>query len=188
MPRLSRSPLFTPAASATGALVLSLLIPGWPAALRAEGQAPPQVSVPGQAASSRPCRIQGHLTSGDLPLPGATVTAKAGDKVVLITSSDLDGAYSVAVAPGSYTLRVELTAFATLDKEVTAGQPPCAVTLDLKTQLASRTPGYVAPKPAPPVAATTPAAGRTGRGRDFKASAGRVAAVAAPAGLPVSRR
>jgi hypothetical protein len=126
-----------------------------PTAVRAAQSTPPAQS-PGAAA--RPCRLQGHVTSGELPLPGATVTARSGDRVVALSSTDMEGGYSVPLAPGTYTLRVELTAFAPIDRQVTLGTPPCEVTTDLKTQLLSRTPG-APPRPAPAAAANPPASG-----------------------------
>lgn len=60
------------------------------------------------ATIARPCRAIGRVTAGDDALPGVTITAKAGDKVVALTSTDLDGNFSVPLAPGTYTLRLEL--------------------------------------------------------------------------------
>src|SRR6187402_3103871 len=89
-----------------------------------------------------------------MPLPGATVTARSGDQIAAVTSTDLDGTYVLAIAPGAYTLRVQLAAFATADRDVTLGQPPCEIAADMKLLLASRTPGYVPPPPVPAAGST----------------------------------
>src|SRR6187397_1003436 len=91
--------------------------------------------------ANRPCRVHGTVLGGEMPLPGATVTARSGEQVAAVTSTDLDGTYVLAIAPGSYTLRVQLAAFAAADREVTVGQPPCEIAADMKLVLASRTPG-----------------------------------------------
>lgn len=116
------------------------------------------------AAVARPCRIRGVVASGTLPLPGASVTVRDGDRVVGVTSTDVDGSYVVPVAPGAYTVRVELSAFAAVDSRVTLGQPPCDTQSDAHLLLESRVPGYVAPAPAtaspapgPPARAGQPA-------------------------------
>jgi hypothetical protein len=132
-----------------------LLAGGLPLAAQ---QPPPAQTAPSPAPqSARPCRATGRVTSGDEPLPGAAITARSGEKIVAITSSDGEGNFSVPLAPGTYTLRVELTAFATIDREIVAGPPPCEVTADVALKLASRTPGYVAPAPIG-AAATPPSA------------------------------
>ncbi len=124
---------------------------------------PPQTVVaaaPTQASlASRPCRALGFVKDGEAPLPGASVTAFAGEKIVAITSTDLDGSYVVPLAPGSYTLRVELTAFATVTRDVTVGQPPCQAEADMAMQLASRAPASAAalPSAVASIAPTTPA-------------------------------
>jgi len=150
-----------PTSFAAMALVATLVSPGWPVTVEAQ-----QAAAPAPApASARPCKAIGHLASGDQPLPGAAITAKAGERVVAVTSSDFDGSFTVPLAPGTYTLHVALTAFAPLDREITVGTPPCETTVALTMQLASRAPGAVAPKPgvasiAPPPSATpAPAAG-----------------------------
>src|SRR6188768_98767 len=114
--------------ASVAALLLPLLAPGMPAAVRAQSSTPAQSPAP----TTRPCRLQGRVTSGELALPGATVTVKAGERVVGLTSTDLDGAYTVALAPGTYAIRVELTPFAPIDREITLGTPPCESTADMK--------------------------------------------------------
>jgi hypothetical protein len=151
--------------------------------LAAQDAPPPaqQPATPPPAAQSapvaRPCHATGRVSIGDNPLPGASVTAKAGDKVVALTSTDPDGAYSVPLAPGTYTLHIELTLFAPVDRQVTVGAPPCDVHADSTMALAPRvpvpppaaTPAATAPGTTPPSAppaagATTPPAGAAAAG------------------------
>ena len=132
------------------------------------------------ALANRPCRVHGTVLGGDAPLPGATITARAGDQVAAVTSTDLDGGYLVALAPGTYTLHVQLSAFAPADREVTVGMPPCEATADMKLVLASRVPGYVRPVPGAAVA-VAPAPG-AGRGNGATAGSGQPAAPAAANG------
>ena len=139
--------------------------------------APPPAPSTQPGPQGRPCRATGRIVSGEVPLPGTTVTVRDGDRVVAATSTDLDGRYSIAIAPGRFTLRVELTGFAGVDREiVSAAEPPCEVQTDLSLGLASRASRPPAaseptPAPAPPVVAGGTAgstqqaqAGRGGRG------------------------
>src|SRR5436190_1721355 len=71
-----------------------------------QAPAPPAPPPP-----ARSCRAIGHVSSADLPLPGATVTVHAGDKVAAMSSTDVDGSYNIALAPGMYRLKIELMAF-----------------------------------------------------------------------------
>ena len=73
---------------------------------------------------ARPCVVSGFVRNGELALPGASVSVRSGDRIVGRTSTDVDGAYAVALAPGSYTLRVELSVFAPAERPITIGDPP----------------------------------------------------------------
>ncbi len=67
----------------------------------------------------------GTVKFGDLPLPGATVTATLGDKTVS-TTTDADGNYSFPdLADGSWNMEVEMQLFAKEKREVgvSAGAP-----------------------------------------------------------------
>jgi hypothetical protein len=115
--------------------------------------------------SSRPCRLTGRVASGDQPLPGVALTVRAGERIVAITSTDLDGQFSVPLAPGTYRLRAELTGFAAVDRDLTPGTPPCDLQTDLKLVLASRAPrdpSAPATAPAAPASATAPAGAARG--------------------------
>jgi len=66
----------------------------------------------------------GQVTFGGLPVPGATVTASAGDKK-LVTVTDERGAFELADATaGTWTLRVEMLGFEALTREVTVTTEP----------------------------------------------------------------
>src|SRR3954463_16315894 len=66
----------------------------------------------------------GQVTFGELPVPGATVTATAGDKK-LITATDEQGVFTLPDATaGVWTLRVEMLGFEPLTRDVTVTAEP----------------------------------------------------------------
>jgi trimeric autotransporter adhesin len=69
--------------------------------------------------------LHGVVRFGGLPLPGATVTAIEGDKKI-VTSSDAQGAYTLDLADGNWSVTVAMQLFAPLTREVAvaAGAPP----------------------------------------------------------------
>src|SRR5580700_7275641 len=79
-------------------------------------QASPQVLSP--SASGR--TIHGIVKSGNMPIPGAGISAvNATTKEQVSTSTDVDGSYSLRVpADGKYVVRVEMAAFAAGTQEV----------------------------------------------------------------------
>ena len=90
----------------------------------------PSSSSPGPAPA---CRVVGHVTFGRDPLPGASVIVRAGDTLKTATSTDVDGSFTIAFAPGaSYGLTVELTAFTTAERTIVLGAPPCDTTVDVQ--------------------------------------------------------
>jgi hypothetical protein len=115
--------------------------------------------------------VTGFVKNGELALPGASITVRAGDRVVARTSTDLDGSYVIALAPGAYTLRVELSVFAPVERPLTVGDPPCDGEQAVPMALASRTPGAEIPSPPVAAAATAPS-GPAGAGSATTASAG----------------
>jgi|KBSMisStandDraft_5_1062788.scaffolds.fasta_scaffold06351_3 hypothetical protein len=134
----------------------------------------------------------GQVTFGGLPVPGATVTASAGDKK-LVTVTDERGAFELADATaGTWTLHVEMLGFEALTREVTVTTEPqpSAWVLTLRpfeeiTRGLPPPPPPVATQAVPPTgsrsaparpAATTPAPGRGGFQR-----AGVTASAAPPA-------
>lgn len=88
-----------------------------------------------------PCRVSGRITSGTTPLPGVAVVASAGGRVMSATSTEADGTYQLAVAPGAYDVRAELTGFTALTREVTLTGDPCVPQVaDVQLTLAPRRP------------------------------------------------
>ena len=64
--------------------------------------------------------IRGVVKSGNMPIPGAEVSAEnVATKQQFSTWTDVDGSYSLRIpADGRYTLRVQMTAFAASAQEV----------------------------------------------------------------------
>ena len=64
--------------------------------------------------------IRGLVKSGNFPIPGAAVSISiASSSETISTWTDVDGRYSAAVlAYGSYTVRVQMVAFASPSQEV----------------------------------------------------------------------
>ena len=63
----------------------------------------------------------GLVTFGDVPVPGATVTASRGDTKIVV-SADREGVYTFAdLAEGAWTLRVEMPGFVSVTREIVIG-------------------------------------------------------------------
>jgi hypothetical protein len=74
----------------------------------------------------------GTVKFGGLPLPGAAVTAKQGDKSINAITN-LDGVYSFENLPdGAWTIQVEMPLFARTQQELTVGAGAAAADFDLK--------------------------------------------------------
>jgi hypothetical protein len=68
----------------------------------------------------------GQVTFGGLPVPGATVTATLGERR-LVTVTDEQGVFKFAdVGDGVWTIRVEMLAFAPIERQVVIGSTPGA--------------------------------------------------------------
>ena len=66
----------------------------------------------------------GQVIFGELPVPGATVTASAGDKK-LVTATDEQGMFKLPDATaGVWTLRVEMLGFEPLTRDITVTAEP----------------------------------------------------------------
>src|SRR5918993_3443443 len=50
------------------------------------------------------CKVTGRVTSGTTPLPGVSIVALRDTAVGAATSTETDGSYQFALAPGSYRL------------------------------------------------------------------------------------
>ncbi len=166
-PRIAHA--ISPLSGVIAASALVLAATQWP---MAAAQDQTRAAVP--VTTARPCRIRGIVSSGGVDLPGASITVREGDRVVGVTSTDLDGSFTLAVAPGTYRLDVELSAFTSSSQTVTLGQPPCETTMTAALALAARAPGATPSATASSqTPAQTPVAAATGAA---------AAAPAAPAG------
>src|SRR5439155_26603527 len=98
---------------------------------------PQQAAPTARAQADARCRVEGRVTSGSAPLPGASVVVHVGDVLKAATSTDIDGKYTILFAPNAtYHVSAELTAFARVERDVTLAAPPCDTTVDF--QLAVR--------------------------------------------------
>ncbi len=79
--------------------------------------------------------VQGTVQSGNTPLPGASVQALSADTREVVTAiTDLNGRYSIRLrGPGSYALSAEMTAFATVNRQIviTDASKPVQTNFDL---------------------------------------------------------
>ena len=125
-------------------------------------QAAQQPAPPSPQAQAGPrCRVEGHVRSGNVPLPGASIVVQAGDVVRAATSSDIDGKYAVTFSPNAtYHLSADLTAFARVERDLTLASAPCDTTVDFQLALKPRR----EPLPLATTAAAAPAETTAARG------------------------
>ena len=85
--------------------------------------------------------IGGVVKSGNLPIPGAAVSISiVSSSRTISTWTDVDGSYSGAVpAYGSYTVRVQMVAFASRSQEVMVDASHQTVRANFELKLLSRT-------------------------------------------------
>src|SRR5438105_11824548 len=95
-------------------------------------------------------QLGGSVRSGDLAIPGATVTATLGDKKVVTTADD-SGQYVFNDLPaGAWTLQVEMFGFATARREVTVGDAASSIEWNLELKPRSQPAPVSEAKPAAP--------------------------------------
>ncbi|MEO6223581.1 MAG: hypothetical protein ABIP90_10030, partial [Vicinamibacterales bacterium] len=127
------------------------------------------------------CVVTGKVVSGTTPLPGVSVTAMAGERLVAAASTGVDGSYKMTVAPGvEYRVAAEMTAFARGEQKTTSAPAPCDHKLDFALVLASRAPNAsasVAPVPVPTAPAPAAPAGQRFSTVNVQASAAAAAAL-----------
>src|ERR1700689_5513560 len=115
----------------------------------------------GQSPQAQGGIIRGVVKSGNMPLPGATVTAAntlTGQKVT--TSTDVDGTYSLQVpSDGRYFVRAQMAAFAPVTQEVRVNDSNRNLEANLELILLSRVP-KMEPNPTAPAQAGATGAGR----------------------------
>ena len=118
------------------------------------------------------CRVEGRVTSGRDPLPGVSITVRAGDALKAATSTDLDGKYTILFAPNAtYRITSDLTGFTAVDRALTLGPPPCDTSADFQLAVQRRVPTAEAGQAGRPGRAGQNAAsgrGRGGRGAGFQ--------------------
>src|SRR5882724_11088252 len=111
-----------------------LMLMTWSVALYAQTPAPPG-------------SIHGLVKSGNMPLPGVTVTATntlTGQKV--ITWTDVDGNYFLDIpSNGRYVVRTQMAAFATATQELLINASNKDQKADLELILLSRVPPATTP-------------------------------------------
>jgi len=141
--------------------------------------------------------IHGLIKSGNMPIPGATVTAMntlTGQKAVAWTG--IDGIYSVQVpANGRYVIRTQMAAFAPLTQEAVIDATHHDVQADLELVLLSKAPAAPTTQQQMATAAAAMSRGQGAAGRGFQSLAlsqaegaegqSGVSDQIAPAGMPV---
>ena len=118
--------------------VLYLVAVGLPALW---GQAAGQTVAPPTATSSAGGRtIRGQVKSGNMPIPGATVSAvNAVTKEQINTWTDVDGTYRFVIpADGRYTVQAQMSAFAASTQEVVLDSAHQSVQTNFELVLVSR--------------------------------------------------
>ncbi|MGA9039827.1 MAG: TonB-dependent receptor [Terriglobales bacterium] len=153
------------------------------------------VGLAGQVLSPSPTQggsIYGVVKSGNMPVPGVTVTATNSTTAQkVITWTDVDGSYTLAIPDdGRYVLRTQMAAFAAATQEVIIGSANRKAQANLELVLLSRVPST---QPAEPrQAATNRTAGNRGfqsmrvtQGEGSDDSTGNGTDQIAPAGMPV---
>ena len=109
-------------------LCLGLVLSSRPAHYQAQ-------TVPAQSGT-----IHGVVKSGTMPIPGAAVSISSGTSTEKITIwTDVDGSYSASMPHGSYTVSVQMAAFADGKQEVAVDAAHRNETVNFELTLRSRT-------------------------------------------------
>ncbi len=141
--------------------------------------APASASVPAPTTPTAPAgSIHGLVKSGNMPLPGVTVTAThtlTGQKVT--TWTDVDGDYFLQVpSNGRYVVRTQMAAFAAATHEVLINAAGANQKLDLDLILLSRVPAASANDQAQQIATAMGARGfqslQVAQGSDYTPTGG----------------
>jgi trimeric autotransporter adhesin len=101
-----------------------------------------------------PCVISGLVQSGGMAVPGVAMTvATAEGQELAASSTEPNGSYTLRVAaPGTYTVRAALAAFAPDTRTATVSLGECAARVDFTLVLASRVARTAAANQAAPTA------------------------------------
>ena len=84
------------------------------------------------------CDIAGRVSSGRVPLPGVSIVARVGRDVLALTSTGVDGRFSLQLPADAYVVTVELTGFHTESREVRVDATDCPRALDVAMGLVAR--------------------------------------------------
>ena len=96
----------------------------------------------------------GQVTFGDLPVPGATVTATQGS-TQLVTTTDQQGLYSFPdLKDGKWAIEVEMTGFSTIKQDVAIGPNSAAAKWELKLLPLDQINARIKPLPGKQIVAT----------------------------------
>ncbi len=100
-----------------------------------------QSTAPATAAQIQARTIHGIVKSGNMPIPGAGISAvNAATKEQVNTSTDVDGSYSLRIpADGQYIVQVQMSAFAAGSHEVSLDAAHQDVLANFELVLLSRT-------------------------------------------------
>ena len=98
------------------------------------------VMGPLNARQSGTCKVFGTVVNGPTTLPGVSIAAAVDGSPRYVTSTDVDGTYQFAVAPGAYQISAELTGFQRVVKPLTITAEACPGALDFQLTLTPRTP------------------------------------------------
>ena len=82
-----------------GPLWILVVCGAWISAAALAAQTSQPSTPPRQLATA--CRIEGHVSSGQTPLPGVSVLVQEDRLTKTETSTGVDGAYAIALGPGA---------------------------------------------------------------------------------------
>ncbi|HTS06359.1 MAG TPA: TonB-dependent receptor [Candidatus Eisenbacteria bacterium] len=124
-------------------LCLSLVITSRFALSQDQAIAPPAiVSQPPAQNSPTPSgvgTIRGIVQAGNAPIPGAAVSISLDSSSPMSTWTDVDGTYSISIpAYGTYTVRVQMVAFANTSQKVVVDASHSNVQVNFELTLLSR--------------------------------------------------
>jgi hypothetical protein len=123
----------------TAALTSWTVVGVWAATPDSSPTAIPIQDAPGASSNDARCRVDGRVSSGTLPLPGATIVVQVGSTVKAATSTDADGKFTIVFTPNAtYRLSADLTAFSHEERELVLGAAPCDSTVNFMLSLKPR--------------------------------------------------
>lgn len=115
------------------------------------------------AAGAGAAEHRGRVVFNGSGVPGAVVTASQGS-LKEVTVTDMEGGYLFAdLADGMWNIRIEMLAFAPLQREVTVGTEAAAETWELQVLPVDQIPGLQVQAPSAPAPAPAAAEAKTGK-------------------------